>query len=386
MPDTASPAAVRYDFLDWLRVIAIFALLFYHTGMLFVGWDWHIQNAETLSSLEIPMAIAHRLRMPLLFVIAGSGLWFAMKDRSGRMVMRERSRRLLLPVGVGVFLIVPPQLYFERLFRGQWHGGYLDFMLHRVFQFQPYPQGNLSWHHLWFVVYLYAYVVILLPVLLWWRERGTNIRPSAWLYLLAIPMGINEALLKPLFPEAHNLVADWYVFNHYLLLTVYGFLIASMDGAWDWIATQRRKALAVAVSTIVVLVPLIKLGIFKQDTALDSVIANAFTWISILAMLGYGRVHLSFENALIRWARDASYPIYILHQTLIIAIGYFVIQQPWSAGLKYWIVLIGTLISCVAIYELCVRRFAITRVIFGMKARATQHAEPRSWAVTASES
>ena len=39
---TGPAGATRYDFLDWLRVIAIFVLLFFHTGMIFVGWGWHI--------------------------------------------------------------------------------------------------------------------------------------------------------------------------------------------------------------------------------------------------------------------------------------------------------------------------------------------------------
>ena len=47
-----SPQSTRYDFLDWLRVIAIFLLLFFHTGMLFVGWGWHITNAEVIQGLS----------------------------------------------------------------------------------------------------------------------------------------------------------------------------------------------------------------------------------------------------------------------------------------------------------------------------------------------
>ena len=69
-----------------------------------------------------------------------------------------------------MLLIVPPQIYFERLFRGQWDGGYLSFFFERVLQFQPYPDGDFSWHHLWFIVYLYVYVFLLLPLLLWWRS------------------------------------------------------------------------------------------------------------------------------------------------------------------------------------------------------------------------
>jgi len=357
----------RYDFLDWLRVIAIFVLLFYHTGMMFVGWSWHIQNAETIDWLQRPMDIAHRLRMPLLFVIAGAGMWFAAQRRTGMELLRERSMRLLVPVVAGMLLIVPPQIYFERVAHGDWHGGYIDFYFQRVLEFVPYPKGNFSWHHLWFVVYLYAYVLLLLPLLLWWRSRGTRVRPGAWIYLLAVPLGINEALLKPVFPEAHNLVSDWYLFNHYLLLTIYGFALASVDGVWDWIAARRRSMAAASLSVLTIGLMLFSFGIVARDTAFDSIFANVFTWITLLAFIGYGRTHLSFENSLIRWARDASYPIYILHQTIIIAIGYYVIQQPWSPGMKYWLVVIGTLAVCVTLYEFLVRRFAVTRLMFGMR-------------------
>src|SRR5688500_3952411 len=102
MANDATPTT-RYEFLDWLRVMAIFVLLFFHTGMLFVGWDWHIQNVETIPALRWPMDLAHRLRMPLLFVIAGAGLWFASKRRSGKALIGERTLRLLVPAVVGMF-------------------------------------------------------------------------------------------------------------------------------------------------------------------------------------------------------------------------------------------------------------------------------------------
>src|SRR5688500_20214968 len=83
----------RYDFLDWLRVIAIFVLLFFHTGMMFVGWGWHIENSEVLTELRVPMDISHRLRMPLLFLIAGAGMWFALGNRHGGGLIKERTVR-----------------------------------------------------------------------------------------------------------------------------------------------------------------------------------------------------------------------------------------------------------------------------------------------------
>jgi len=360
----------RYEFLDWLRVIAIFVLIFFHTGMLFVGWGWHITNDQVIESLQRPMDLAHRLRMPLLFVIAGAGMWFALQRRSGAGFTRERTLRLLIPAIIGMFLIVPPQIYIERIAHGEWHGGYLDFYLHRVLQFQPYPAGNFSWHHLWFVVYLYVYALLLLPLMLWWRKARPVLKPGAWILLLALPLGLNETLLKPIFPETHNLVHDWYIFIHYLLLTVYGFALASSPASWDWLAKFRRVALAIALTITIGGMSLINAGLFVRGKPVDLMFANVFTWTWIMVFLGFGRQYLSFGNRLLSWARDASYPIYILHQTVIILIGYFVIRQPWAPWTKYWVVAASTLVTCVLLYEFLVRRVGVLRFAFGMKRHA----------------
>jgi peptidoglycan/LPS O-acetylase OafA/YrhL len=373
---------LRYDFLDWLRVLAIALLLFYHTGMLFVGWGWHIENADILTELRWPMSIAHRLRMPLLFIISGAGLWFALRRRSGAEVVRERSLRLLLPALAGMLLIVPPQIYYERLFRGQWQGSYLSFFWERVLQFQPYPHGDFSWHHLWFIVYLYVYVLLMLPAMLWWRRSQRRLRPGVWLYALAVPLAINEMVLRPLYPETHNLVADWYLFIHYLLFTVYGFVLASTPQVWEWLEAQRRHAAFATMGLLAAIIPLMIYGIIRSGSALDACVANVFTWLGLMALLGYGRRYLSRSNAWLQWARDACYPIYILHQTLIVAVGYFVIQLDWHPWLKFAVVVTVTLVGCVVLYELAVRRWSVTRILFGMKAQTPRstpalHAEWR---------
>jgi surface polysaccharide O-acyltransferase-like enzyme len=369
----------RYEFLDWLRVIAIFVLIFFHTGMLFVGWGWHITNDQTIPGLQLPMDLAHRLRMPLLFVIAGAGMWFALQRRNGASFTRERTLRLLVPAIIGMFLIVPPQIYIERLAHGQWHGGYLDFYLQRVLQFQPYPAGNFSWHHLWFIIYLYVYVLLLLPLMLWWRNARPMLKPGAWILALALPLGINEAVLKPLFPETHNLVHDWYIFVHYLLFTLYGFLLASSPASWEWLARFRRPALAIALVSTIGGLSLINADLIRRDTPADAVFANFFTWIWLMVFLGFGRQYLSFGNRLLSWARDASYPIYILHQTVIIVIAYFVIRQPWAPWTKYWVVAGATLATCFVLYEFVIRRFTWLRFAFGMKEQKHRPpAEPAS--------
>ncbi|HEY4090481.1 MAG TPA: acyltransferase family protein [Luteibacter sp.] len=362
----------RYDFLDWLRVIAIFVLFFFHTGMIFVGWGWHVVNSETIPALAWPMDIAHRLRMPLLFVIAGAGMWFALQRRSAGRFLRERTTKLLLPLVIGMFLIVPPQIYFERLLHGQWSGNYLGFYVARVLQFRPYPAGDFSWHHLWFIAYLYVYVLALLPAMLWWKRIERRIVPGMWLFLLGIPLGINEALLKSLYPESHTLVSDWYTFNHYLLLTVHGYLMASVPGIWKWISDVRRWSLASGLVVVVALMGALITGVIAHDSIADHVGSNIFTWLWMMIFLGYGYRYLSFANPLLVWARDASYPVYILHQTVIVTIGYYVIQYTWTPWVKYAVVLLLSMGACFALYEGVIRRVPVFRFAFGMKAKASR--------------
>jgi glucan biosynthesis protein C len=329
------------------------------------------------------MDLAHRLRMPLLFVIAGAGMWYALQRRTLGAFTRERALRLLVPALAGMLLIVPPQVYVERVVDGEWHGGYFAFLWQRVFQFVPYPLGDFSWHHLWFIIYLFVYVLLLLPLMSWWRRARPVIRPGVWQFALALPLGLNEALLKPLFPEVHNLVGDWYIFNHYLLLTVYGFALATMPGAWDWLAAWRRRSLAVAVTITVSLLTMFETGVIAHDSIADQLLANVFTWTWLLTFLGYGRAHFSFGNRLLEWSRDASYPVYILHQTVIILIAWPVIAQAWSPGVKYWLVLSSTLLICVLAYELVLRRFAWLRVLFGIKpGKAAASGSPEARAVS----
>jgi glucans biosynthesis protein C len=359
----------RYDFLDWLRVIAIFVLFFFHTGMIFVGWGWHIVNSQTIPSLQWPMDIAHRLRMPLLFVIAGAGMWFALQRRSTVQFLKERTLKLMLPLIAGMFLVVPPQIYYERLLRGQWSGDYLTFYATRVLQFHFYPVGDFSWHHLWFILYLYTYVLLLLPAMLWWKRIKSRITPGVWLCLLGLPLGINEALLKQSFPETHNFVSDWYIFNHYLLLTAYGYFMATVPGVWKWLSEFRKWSLITGIASFIALISLFNTGVIAHGSVADAIGANIFTWLWIMVFLGYGYRYLSFANPLLIWAREASYPFYIMHQTIIVMIGYYIIQCSWTPWAKYFAILTLSMSACFVLYEGCVRRFTALRLIFGMKAQ-----------------
>ena len=161
----------RYD-LDWLRVIAFSLLIFFHAGMMFNTWDWHVKNNVTSKIPELFMTLLHQWRMPLLFLISGAAASFLLRKLDFRKYAGNRVQRLLLPLAFGMFFIIPPQVYYERLFQGQTFGSFADFY-QTVLAFVPYPVGNFSWHHLWYIPYIFVFSFLVLP-LSWYAttQRG----------------------------------------------------------------------------------------------------------------------------------------------------------------------------------------------------------------------
>ena len=103
----------RYD-IDWLRVIAIGLLIFYHIGISFQPWGvfiGFIQSETPLESLWVPMSLLNIWRIPLLFFVSGMGVCFAMKKRRWKQLIVERTKRILLPFIFGVLFIVPVHLF-----------------------------------------------------------------------------------------------------------------------------------------------------------------------------------------------------------------------------------------------------------------------------------
>ena len=120
---TPSRADRRPD-LDWLRVLAFGLLIAYHAGMAWSGWNWHLISVDSIDWLREGMRFVNRWRMPLIFVVSGAAIALALGSRSPRTFTLDRVKRLLVPLVFGMVVIVPPQIYLERLYRGQFTGSF----------------------------------------------------------------------------------------------------------------------------------------------------------------------------------------------------------------------------------------------------------------------
>ena len=369
----------RYD-LDWLRVIAIFLLLFYHCGMAFVAeWGWHIKNGDTSNIFQEWMFFMSRWRMALLFMISGAGTWFVLKRATATEYVGRRFMRLFVPLVFAIFVVVPPQIYMERLAQGANFRSYLDFYP-TVFQFKPHPEGSFSWHHRWFVAYLFIYSMIALPIFLFLRgERGRELvnRVAArlnapLLYVFGLPLAITYAGLIVRFRGPQNLIDDWAWFSVYLLYFVFGFLFTLNDRFGEVMEEKRGTSLRLACACYLAITycrwndvePVFGYNL-PNMLYLGLLALNAWFWV--LTILGYGRRYLNKNNAFLAYANEGIYPFYILHQTVIVIIAYYVVKTTDTILLKFLFLTVTSFVVTVAIYHFLVRPFAVTRFLFGMK-------------------
>lgn len=369
----------RYD-LDWLRVMVFGLLIFYHVGMFFVPWGWHIKNNEIIGWLRYPMLFLNQWRLPILFVISGMGTAYALAHRSGREFRIERWKRLGVPLLFGMLFIVPPQVYIERLSTGAYQGDYLSFIISGTFINGIYPEGNFSWHHLWFLPYLLVFSLILSPlfvkirgnselsILQKWRAR---LEANPWkIYWFVLPLFLYESLLEPFFNITHNLVWDWFNFVSSLTLFFFGFFLINL-GETFWTMVERMKSRALIVGVICFTLLILRWTLVEQDNVPEH-FAEAFLktvnlWSWILVLCGFSAKYLNRESGVLAYANQAVYPFYILHQTITIIIGYQLMNLDWSFWPKALVMVIGTFAGAWILYEFLIRRVGVLKPLFGLK-------------------
>lgn len=368
----------RYD-LDWLRVIAFALLIFYHIGMFFVPWNWHIKNNIIYEWLEYPMIFLNRWRMPLLFVISGMGTALSLGKRKPLQFTTERIFRLLIPLIFGMLVIVPPQVYIERIAHLQFTGNYFDFWPSHAFE-GKYPEGNLSWHHLWFLPYILIYSLLLLPVFLFIRRNeNTKIIRIAnklsetkfGLYWLILPLLLMEWFLDPFFPVTHGLFDDLFNFSYNLVLFLYGFILISIQKSF-FKAVQKHYKTNLLIGIISFLIFLFIVQNFEDGVFIhftEAVFNQLYMWSSLLALFGIASKYLNKKSNLVLYCNRAVYPFYILHQTIIIIIAYWLMNSNWNLLVKFTLLVIGTFLTSWILYEFLIKRIKILRIVMGIKER-----------------
>ena len=385
MKTLSSNCERRYD-LDWLRVLAVLLLIYFHTAAIFYRGDlgvFYVTNAVTDPAMGIFILLVHQWHMPLFFFLSGAATWFSLEARTANQYVKERFQRLLIPFVFGTLVLVPIQVYYRVLMTSGDKKSY--------FQFYPQffngirPTGNFEWAHLWFVVYLFVFSLVASPLLIYSRQPSGHWRN--WLamrldrtgavFYPALLLAVIEAIFRPRWIGFQNLYDDWANVLLYLSYFVYGYIFCSDRRFGQLLDRQRYWVTGVAIVGMTILLAFwitntVPVRGYSPEYVMYQVFRGFNSWCWVLLALSLARSHLNVKSRLLQYANEASYPFYILHQTVVVTIGFYVVQ--WNVGVleKFIVISTGSLLITIVIYELLIRRINVARFLFGLKSISSQ--------------
>ena len=244
----------------------------------------------------------------------------------------------------------------------------------------------MSWHHLWYIIYIFFYSAISFPLIKFLKSESSSKFKNGLKNFLAKPGGLYLAVLPLLaiyygmarqFPTTHALYGDWFNLSFSFIFFIYGMLIISTEGLWDVLQKNRK------ISLIIAAVPFLFLWLFVWGPTFEIMnerttaffyfygfLKLTFVTSWLFAIFGYSRILLNKTNKLLKYANEAVYPFYILHQTVMLIFGYYIIQMSIGILPKFILVALVTFGGSLFIYEFFIRRYNFMRVLFGLKPKS----------------
>jgi glucan biosynthesis protein C len=234
--------------------------------------------------------------------------------------------------------------------------------------------GDFEPAHLWFLAYLFAFSVVLLPLL--WRLRGGWPRVNGWIVLAAgLPIAVLEAVLATEDAGGWNRTV-------YVLVLLYGFVLAAEPRARVAVARVARPAGWCGLAGFVVL---LSAGlVIEPEKLMSGYGAVDVTWrfmkgvVAWLLMLGIVALVAKWRApAVSRYVRDAVLPVYVLHQTVLVVLAWRILEWDGPAGVQLVLLILGTAAGTLALYEL-LRRIPGAGVLLGQRKRSSARARTRA--------
>jgi len=391
--------------LDVLTTLIVFGLMFFHTASIFSGHQLitnKIQSELTTILASLVVSSEFIWIMPVMMLVAGIAAWHSLERRTSKRFLRERLLRLGVPFLTGLVLVNPPQVYYYLRANAGLSAGFISFLpryWNIRFSLLSFPyflesagsEETFSVIHLWFLIFLLVYTLLLLPLFLYMKKptgKRLAISGSGFLsrrfavFLWAIPIALLEAFLGAIWPSGWN---RWI----WPFIILFGYLSAGNDRLTSALVRHRIPALVIGLVGFFVFFVgtgmLTGLGIDpwtgrEAPAVILRFIKGSTSWFLTLAVVGIAtrigqRVaeaprtpnQPTFWNRLAAYGREAQLPYYVLHQTPIIAIGYYIVGRNWPVMVKFWIIYLGSLTVTLLVYELLVRRIGVLRLLFGMR-------------------
>ena len=354
----------QYD-LDWIRVLATFGVFLNHSMMFFNPFPWHVKNNEIDSSWILVFSLFIGLWiMPIFFVISGMNSTYSLSKRSTITFIKERLKRIGIPLLFGIFILSPPQVYIERITNLRFTGTFFEFI--------PYyfdglyldigGDGNFAFSglHLWYLLVLlvFSFIFIILFKVIPIRATLTKFN----LFLFPILLFLSGMI--------HTLALGGWDLIIYFIVFLYGCYFFSNSDFKGIITSTYKITMPITVIATITYIVSFMIGLPSQGSIQDFVfygmkVLACWGWICVIFHLG--NRYLSFSNHFLTYTSEATMPFYVLHQPIIVLIGYMIYDFSWSIPIKLLFLITVSFVLIMTIYHFVIRKVKILRILFGLK-------------------
>ncbi len=354
----------REYYIDWLRIILIGSVFLYHVGMIFSSNHWHVKNNLQLHGMDQILSFLHVWRMPSLFLISGIGTFYALGNKSRRQYLKNRFNRLIIPFVAGIFILVPIQVYIEKIDQ---YDSLMAFYPH-LFK-GIYPGGNFTWCHLWFIFYLFVFSLVVSPFFKYIRGNQfkgfqqkllkiSQRKGGANVFL--IPLVLIQAIIFPIFKSGSHYTYDFIFF-------AFGIIIFSNRNITSSLIKQRRIYLTETLVLTFIMLSTYYINYGNIGTAIKFFSSTVLALTCSMAVLGYSGTYLNFDSKFRKLANEATYPFYLIHQPVIVVTGYYIVPMDIHIFMKLILITILSFGFSISIYWSVIRPINTIRFIFGLK-------------------
>ena len=361
-------AKERLYYIDWLRVLVVLSLIPYHSALTYTGLgDIYIRTPMHDVGVVPFLLITVPLRsffMTLLFFVSGIAAYYSFQYRGRKQFIKERIRKIFVPLILGTLILCPIQAYFKALYHG-FSGSLIKF----IPEFFSYKIINyLGYSHLWFLLYLFVFSLLCLPIFSKWSDNHSDLmRISNFLckrnniYLPILFIIAAEMLLRPFYPGPQTLIGDWANDIVYFSMFVFGFVFASDVKIQDRVYRLANASKIIFFVLIVVYI-MIEYILATRDTDcynLEIILAvskGLYECAAIIFLLWQAKKFLNRKSSVLSYLNGASFTVYMVHFVPVSMFTYLFAVVDMNVYLKYFLVVFLAYSSVLVIYEVFVHR------------------------------
>ena len=365
---------MRKHWLDNLRWVTVLLVLFYHVIYfynnkgVFGGIGGFGDYPQCPQYQDVVMYILYPFFMPLLFLLAGISARYALQKADGKTWFKSRTRKLLVPSTIGLFVF-------------HWMVGYFNTAVaQRTGVFEGIP-GVVKYGimavsgigPLWFIQDLWLFSLLLLLVCrldakdkLWNACGKLNI---VWIILLGVLYwAAEQTLVRNPRPESLDGLYNLYKPLFYFVPFLMGYFVFSHEAVQEKVKQAWIPLLACAVVAGRILIG----TTFGQDNTspqyLCSPLNCIYGWLMCLALMGWFQARFNGTGRFASYLTRTSFGLYIVHYLVVATLGYMMKMYtqlpPWA---MYVILTVAVFTLSPALYEVLHRIPFVRWAVFGEK-------------------